>query len=108
MTNTFIRKVDAERKVLRIVNDVTSGPRQLAGLSANAIDSWRQRAGIPGADDISQSLLQIAGLCQLLSNRSHENFNSLDPALMQKIDEELVGLRLLLEPAIRPAGTEAR
>ena len=108
MINTFIRKVDAERKVLRIVNEVTSGPRQLAGLSANAIDSWRQRAGIPEAEGISECLLQIAGLCQLLSNRSHENFNSLDPALMQKIDDELVGLRLLLERAMQPADTEAR
>ena len=99
MSNTFIRKVSAERKVLGVVNAVTPGSRQLAGLSAPAIEAWRRGADVPGADEISRRLLEIAALCQLLSDRSHESFHSLDPALMEKIDGELVGLKVLMDNA---------
>jgi hypothetical protein len=93
MTNTFIRKVTAERKVLGIVNAITPGSQQLAGLSAAAIDVWRRQALTPGVDYIAQRLLKISSLCQLLSDRSHESLQSLDPILIGKIDAELVELK---------------
>lgn len=104
--NTFIRKIDAERKVLGVVNAVTAGPGQLAGLSSGAIESWRRRATIHGADEISGRLIRIAGLCRLLSNRSHESFNTLDPALMERIEDELAALGGLLAGADAAAGGE--
>jgi hypothetical protein len=101
VSNSFVRKVTAERQVLGIVNSLTPGARQLAGLSAGAIEAWRQHANIAEVDLVSLSLLKIAALCQLLSDRSHESFQSLDPGLMEKIELELVGLRALIG-ATRP------
>jgi hypothetical protein len=93
MINTFIRKITAERKVLSVINAVTPGTQQLTGLSSAAIESWRKRAVIYEADQVSRRLIRIAALCQLLSDRSHESFQSLDPALMEKIDAELEELK---------------
>ena len=89
MTNTFVSKVRAERKVLAVVNSLTPGVRQLTGLSAGAIEAWRRAAGVPGADRIAERLVTIAVLCHSLSDRSHESFWSLDPGLAARIDQEL-------------------
>jgi hypothetical protein len=89
MTNTFIRKITAERKVLSAINRLTPEDRQLTGLSSAAIETWRRKAGIEGTDQIAERLLQIAVLCQRLSDRSHESFQSLDPTLMTQIDVKL-------------------
>ncbi len=93
MNNSFVRKVTAERKVLSVINTVTPGGQQLAGLSMAAIESWRRAADIEQADDLARILLRIAGLCQRLSDRSHETFQTLEPNLMKKIDSELAELR---------------
>ena len=69
--NTFVRKVKAERRVLAVINSVTSGSRQLTGLSSAAIESWRRKAGIDGVDRVADSLLEIGVLCQCLSDRSN-------------------------------------
>lgn len=92
MTNTFLSKVRAERKVLSVVNKLTPGVRQLTGLSSNAIQVWRQSAGIEAVERIALRLNKIAVLCQSLSDRSNESFWSLDPALLTRIDEELEAL----------------
>lgn len=89
MTNTFLSKVRAERKVLSVINTLTPGTRQLTGLSSAAIEVWRQNAGIPAADRIANQLVDLAVLCQSLSDRSNESFNSLDPALHERIDEKV-------------------
>jgi hypothetical protein len=93
VTNTFVRRIDAERKILAVVNALTPRPGQLAGLSSAAIEAWRRQAVVPEAEELSRRLLQIASLCQLLSDRSHESFESLDPALMEQIEAELAELK---------------
>jgi hypothetical protein len=93
VNNTFVRKIDAERKILAVVNSLTPGKRQLTGLSAAAIDSWRRLALLPQVDELARRLLKVGTLCQLLSDRSHESFDSLDPGLMEKIDAEVATLR---------------
>jgi hypothetical protein len=97
MNNTFIRKVNAERKVLAVINSSTPGSRQLTGLSAGAIEAWRRTAGLENVDEVAESLRRIAGLCQRLSDRSHESFQSLDPMLMEKINAELCDLQQSLD-----------
>jgi hypothetical protein len=89
MTNTFIRKVQAERRILAVINALTPGPRQLTGLSSAAIESWRRKAGIDGAGRLADRLLEIGGLCQCLSDRSNESFQSLDPMLVAQINQKL-------------------
>jgi hypothetical protein len=89
VNNTFIRKVNAERRILTVINYLTPGHRQLTGLSSPAIESWRRIAGIEGADRIANRLLEIGVLCQCLSDRSNESFQSLDPTLVAQINQKL-------------------
>jgi hypothetical protein len=93
MTNTFVRKVQAERKVLRVVNSLGDGPAQLACLSSAAIEAWRRKSACPNASLIGARLVRIADLCHRLSDRSHEHFNPIDPMLMAESDRELLELR---------------
>lgn len=93
MTNSFINKVSAERRVLSVVNAKTPGKRQLTGLSFSAIDLWRRKVGFETTADIAEPLIALASLCQLLSDRSHETFQPLDISLSDKIDLYMSRLR---------------
>ena len=79
MSNTFVRKVTAERQVLGIVNALTPGARQLAGLSAGAIESWRQHANIAEVDQVSRSLLKISALVSFYLIEATRAFSRLTP-----------------------------
>jgi len=97
MNNTFINKVMAERAVLRIVNVRTPGMRQLTGLSWTAIDAWQRSSGAVGDQVLVDELKAISDLCQCLSDRSHETFAPLDPAINTMIDSRMQALARLLE-----------
>ena len=91
--NTFLSKVDAEREVLRVVNQVTSGKKQLGGLSANAIAAWQVRNKVPDDHTCVTSLLRLADTCQSLSDRSNENFMPLPAAKTNEISTGIANLR---------------
>lgn len=93
MTNSFLNKVSAERRVLSVVNATTPGRRQLTGLSSPAIDLWRRKVGFEITADVATPLIALADLCQLLSDRSHETFQPIDVALSAKIESHLSILR---------------
>ena len=97
MKNTFINKVAAERAVLRIVNAHTSGTRQLSGLSWTDIDRWHRSSSFMGDQVLVDELRAISDLCQRLSDRSHETFSPLDPAVNTIIDSRIEVLARLLE-----------
>ncbi|MFZ6675022.1 hypothetical protein [Undibacterium sp. Xuan67W] len=92
MTNTFINKVSAERKILTIVNTKISDGTELTGLTKYAIDAWTKKMNFPAESNIALTLNTLGMLCQRLSDRSQESFHSLDPLTMKKIDEELCKL----------------
>ncbi len=91
--NTFLNKVDAEREVLRVVNEVTSCQKQLAGLSAAAISNWQIRNEIPHNHSCVSLLLGLADTCQTLSDRSNENFLPLPTEKMEAINEGIKNLQ---------------
>ncbi|HET7832393.1 MAG TPA: hypothetical protein VFK88_05460 [Gallionella sp.] len=93
MTNSFLNKVSAERRVLSVVNTKTPGWRQLTGLSSAAIDLWRRKVGSELTADVASSLIALADLCQLLSDRSHETFQPIDISLSEKIESQMSILR---------------
>jgi hypothetical protein len=95
--NTFLNKVDAEREVLRIVNQVTTRRRQLAGLSAGAISNWQTRNDIPFDHDCIPLLLELADVCQTLSDRSNENFLPLPKGKNDAIHEGIKTLRNMID-----------
>lgn len=88
MSNSFLRRVDAERTILSVVNRTTSEERQLTGLSSNAIDSWCRHMKGSHVEEMRACLLRVGRLCQCLSDRSHESFGALDPRCLQGIDLE--------------------
>jgi hypothetical protein len=96
MKNTFINKVAAERAVLRIINAHTTGTRQLSGLSWTAIDTWQRSSSVMGDQVLVDELREISDLCQRLSDRSHETFSPLDPAINTMIDSRMEVLARLL------------
>ena len=98
--NTFLNKVEAEREVLRVVNEVTSGEKQLAGLSAAAIATWQMRNGIPREHGCVSLLLDLADTCQSLSDRSNENFLPLPAEKTNEINEGIAHLQRRL-PSVK-------
>jgi len=92
MKNTFQSKVTAERAVLKVVNTYTSGGKQLGGLSLVAIDAWQRTSGAIGTSDVVRDLKEISDLCQRLSDRSHETFESLDDSLAEPIEVRIRAL----------------
>ncbi|MEW6422715.1 MAG: hypothetical protein AB1511_13465 [Deinococcota bacterium] len=93
MTNSFLNKVSAERRVLSVVNTRTPGRRQLTGLSSAAIDLWRRKVGSEITADVVAPLIELSDLCQLLSDRSHETFQPIDISLSDKIETHVSALR---------------
>lgn len=92
MSNTFVNKVAAERKALSIVNSKTSGRYQLTGLSSAAVDLWRRQVGSERTAAVAIPLAQVADLCRLLSDRSHETFHEIDPSMLDKIEIHMLNL----------------
>ncbi|QGP52292.1 hypothetical protein PsalN5692_04117 (plasmid) [Piscirickettsia salmonis] len=74
MSNDFINKVQAERRVLSAINKKYSKHNQLSGLSYSTIQLWCQKRKIPPNSNVSASIIKLADLCNSLSGRSHENF----------------------------------
>lgn len=93
MTNTFLNKVAAERRVLSAVNARTPGSHQLTGLSSAAIDLWRRKVGSEITADVATPLMVLADLCQLLSDRSHETFQPINITLSERIESHMSILR---------------
>lgn len=86
MTNTFLNKVQAERRVLSIVNRRWGVDRQLAGLSSGAIDDWQRRVTMSHVADIVATLRSLGEACQALSDRSHETFKSTEWTASRSIE----------------------
>lgn len=93
MSNSFLNKVSAERRVLSVVNTKTPGKHQLTGLSSAAIALWRRKVGTSQTEDVVAPLIALADLCQLLSDRSHEIFEPIDSSLLGEIESHMSVLR---------------
>lgn len=93
MTNSFLNKVAAERRVLSVVNAKTSGELQLTGLSLAAIDLWRRKIGSEKTSDVVAPLLALGEHCQLLSDRSHETFQPIDTSISETIEMNIDALQ---------------
>lgn len=87
MSKKFANKVQSERKVLSIINSFTSGKNQLTGLTSYAITSWALNQKLDETHDFINLLHTLGALCQRLSDRSQESFESLDDSIVQKIDD---------------------
>ena len=97
MKNTFLNRVDAERKVLSIVNRYSSSDEQLAGLSSAAIADWQLRFSSTNRNDAATALRSLADACQVLSDRSHETFAIVEALAAEKFLDSCAGLEALLK-----------
>jgi hypothetical protein len=91
--NTFLNKVQAEREILRVVNSVTKGKRQLAGLSSGAIEQWKHQNAVAPDDALVPMLFELASHCQTLSDRSNENFSELSASNSSFLLSRIADLR---------------
>ena len=99
LNNTFLNKVVAERRALAVVNKKFTGNRQLSGLSEAAIMQWQSKVSIQNTKDVLPSLLELGELCQSLSNRSNESFQSLPSEVECRIEESMVRLQTVVAAA---------
>lgn len=97
MTNTFLNRVSAERRVLSVVNRRLSRTYQLTGLSRAAISRWCASVGLERTASINPILLSLAEMCQRLSDRSNETFLQIEQHEAASIERQLVELEGELE-----------
>lgn len=97
MKNTFVSRVAAERKVLKVINGIVPKNQQLAGLSAPAIDNWKAIVQLPSKAATAEILFALSKSCQLFSSRSGENFKSMDLGAFEKYELLLKELQNSLE-----------
>jgi len=93
MTTTFISKVEAQRRILNIVNRHPKIQEKLSGLSLPAINDWTIKCQIMPKQPIFNTLLELSDLCQLLSDRSHETFQQLPQELLSKLESGIHQLK---------------
>lgn len=96
MKNTFLNRVSAERKVLKVVNTLFPGHLQLAGLSQAALRRWESVAGQSRVAHMLPLLTDLAEQCQRLSDRSNETFIPVEQEQAIRITEQLEVLALEL------------
>lgn len=97
MTNTFLNRVSAERRVLTTVNRCFSGVEELTGLSRAAILRWQTAVGFHAESQVVPLLFDLAEQCQRLSDRSNETFLPLEGAQAKKTEEQLGELKQELQ-----------
>jgi hypothetical protein len=97
MTNTFLNRVSAERRVLSVVNKRLSRVNQLTGLSRASISLWRANVGRDRTASINPILISVAEQCQRLSDRSNETFLPMDQIETDKIEAQLIELKKELD-----------
>ncbi len=97
MTNTFLNRVTAERRVLSVVNAQLPSNYQLTGLSSAAIVRWRTIIGLEKTSTVYSILLDLAEHCQRLSDRSNETFMPIEKENSAKIESQLVILKQELD-----------
>lgn len=95
--NSFLRKVEAERNILSVVNIHTNGKGQLTGLSGSAIKNWCSFHNVSANSKVSRSLRSLADLCNSLSDRSNENFVRIPTERLLRIKTEMSVLKNTLE-----------
>lgn len=100
MTNTFLNRVSAERRVLSVVNGRLSRVDQLTGLSRAAIAKWCASIGLERTISIKPILLALAEKCQRLSDRSNETFHQIEQHAAASIERYLVELERELDRCI--------
>ena len=93
MTNTFLNRVTAERRVLTVVNTQLSSDYQLTGLSSAAITRWRTIIGLEKTRTVYSILVNLAEHCQRLSDRSNETFMPIESENSAKIESQLIMLK---------------
>lgn len=103
MSNTFLNKVQAERRVLLSVNKYTIGAGQLTGLSSAAIEDWARRHRLVVMQfEVCTRLQELSAICQTLSDRSHETFAEVGKDSFESFDAKLHALQEQLNLAFAP------
>ncbi|OYX26008.1 MAG: hypothetical protein B7Z06_06365 [Flavobacteriales bacterium 32-35-8] len=69
--NEFLNRIDAQRKVIKMIND-NSFKFPLVGLSTKSIDRWKRENEIKNDSSTLNLLIEISSKLFFLSNKSQE------------------------------------
>ena len=68
----FNNRIDAQRRILRLVNSSRNLREELFGLSSGALERWARANGVGRHDSLLDLLNQAASKLFFLSNKSQE------------------------------------
>ena len=68
----FNNRIDAQRRILRIVNEAPQIHEELFGLSSGALERWARVNGLDNQSELLLLLRQAAAKLFFLSNKSQE------------------------------------
>jgi hypothetical protein len=91
--NTFLRRVDVERRAIAATRCRHPDCPAPAGLSERAIQSWlRNSVAEPGAQLTASRLREISRLCGLLADKSLQLFQGDDSKAAKQVQELLLSI----------------
>ena len=91
----FNNRISTQRDVLKIVNGLGIYKEPLFSLTEKAINRWASNNNIALSNEVLISLLKaISGNLFFLANRSQEQITDEYSVLSNKIDKQLVSLKL--------------
>ena len=83
----FNNRIDAQRRILRIVNGSRNLREQLFGLSGGALDRWARANNVDQHDPLLELLNQAASKLFFLSNKSQEQITDEYQSLSAEVAE---------------------
>jgi adenosine deaminase len=95
--NSFSEKIQAERKILKLINEFNDPLKQVASLSLATIDDWLQRLNSPNQTQIEESVHRLLQIRNTLSTRHYHQRAQKDVVnAYSRLDNELKLLQDLL------------
>ena len=83
----FNNRIDAQRRILRIVNSSGNLREELFGLSSGALDRWARANDVGQHDPLLELLNQAASKLFFLSNKSQEQITDEYQSLSVEVAE---------------------
>lgn len=96
----FNNRIDAQRKILRLVNGFCHFQEELFGLSSGALERWALVNSVPQHHPLLSLLQQAAAKLFFLSNKSQEQITD----EYQSVSEEVALLTARIQQAAAEAG----
>jgi hypothetical protein len=93
----FQTRIEAQRRVLELVNSCNFSNEQLLGLSAKALGRWTLSNKLPENSPVVESLYNISHKLFFLSTKSQDQISGGYQKVTREVDQMICDLESLLE-----------